>query len=143
MAAARSVAGNSPAHEVQRQVLELVDGPCDRGVMKRIAPLVVVAALAASQAGCYGSYSGFKAVNRWNEAARIKLGSGSGLRLRVGDIVYTGRCFAAQVVRTTNREAELKLTSTNTDLPLDLAVTIKADDSPDLSFVVLEKNLSV
>ncbi len=34
--------------------------------MKRIAPLVVVAALAASQAGCYGSYSAFKAVNRWN-----------------------------------------------------------------------------
>ncbi len=34
--------------------------------MKRLAPLLVAAALAASQPGCYGSYSAFKAVNRWN-----------------------------------------------------------------------------
>ncbi len=34
--------------------------------MKRIAPLVVAAALAASQAGCYGSYGASKALNRWN-----------------------------------------------------------------------------
>ena len=34
--------------------------------MKRVAPLVMAAALAASQAGCYGSYGASKALNRWN-----------------------------------------------------------------------------
>ncbi|HEY5923652.1 MAG TPA: DUF3332 family protein [Kofleriaceae bacterium] len=34
--------------------------------MKRIAPLVLVAALAASQPACYGTYSATKALNRWN-----------------------------------------------------------------------------
>jgi hypothetical protein len=38
----------------------------DRGEMKRIAPFVVVAALAASQPACYGTYSAVKALNRWN-----------------------------------------------------------------------------
>jgi hypothetical protein len=33
--------------------------------MKRLAPLLVVAALAA-QPACYGSYSAFHAVHRWN-----------------------------------------------------------------------------
>jgi hypothetical protein len=34
--------------------------------MKRLAPLLLVSALAASQPACYGSYGAFKAVNRWN-----------------------------------------------------------------------------
>jgi hypothetical protein len=78
--------------------------------------------------------------NRWNESANIKLSPSSGLRLRVGDTIYTGRCFTTEVTRTTSTSADLKLTSTRADLPLDLNVTISADDSPALSFVVSSKN---
>lgn len=34
--------------------------------MKRLVPLVLASALATSSAGCYGSYSAFHAVHRWN-----------------------------------------------------------------------------
>jgi hypothetical protein len=34
--------------------------------MKRLIPLVMVAGLAATSAGCYGSYGAFKTVHRWN-----------------------------------------------------------------------------
>lgn len=34
--------------------------------MKRLAPLAIAAALATSQAGCYGTYSATNALNRWN-----------------------------------------------------------------------------
>lgn len=34
--------------------------------MKRLSSLVLVAALAAAQPACYGSYSAFHAVHRWN-----------------------------------------------------------------------------
>ena len=37
--------------------------------MKRIAPLAVVAALATSQVGCYGSYSAFNKLHKWNGGA--------------------------------------------------------------------------
>lgn len=79
-------------------------------------------------------------VNRWNESEKFKLAPSSGLRLRVGDTIYTGRCFKAAVTQTTNTSAELTLTSTVADLPLDLTVTITANDSPDLEFVVKSSN---
>jgi hypothetical protein len=34
--------------------------------MKRLAPLVLAAALSTTAAGCYGSYSAFHAVHGWN-----------------------------------------------------------------------------
>lgn len=40
--------------------------------MKKLAPLAIAAALAAtsvSQTGCYGSYSAFNAVHHWNGGA--------------------------------------------------------------------------
>jgi hypothetical protein len=37
--------------------------------MKRLAPLLIVGALATSQAGCYGSYGAFKTVHKWNGRA--------------------------------------------------------------------------
>lgn len=37
--------------------------------MKRLAPLLVVAALASSNVGCYGSYGAFKTVHKWNGQA--------------------------------------------------------------------------
>ena len=37
--------------------------------MKRLAPLLMVTALAASQPACYGSYGAFNAVHRWNGKA--------------------------------------------------------------------------
>ena len=74
-------------------------------------------------------------INRWNPSAGITLGPSSGLRVRVGDTVYTGRCFKAQLLRTTSTEAQIKLTSNRPELPLEIMVTITADVSPGLSFV--------
>jgi hypothetical protein len=37
--------------------------------MKRLAPLVLVTALAASQPACYGSYGAFHAIHKWNGTA--------------------------------------------------------------------------
>ena len=51
-------------------------------------------------------------VNRWNADAKVQVGSSSGLRLKLADAIYTGRCFKAEVVRTTKTMAEVKLTST-------------------------------
>nr|MBC8443443.1 hypothetical protein [PVC group bacterium] len=80
-------------------------------------------------------------VNRTNSAAGIELAPSSGLRLRVGDTIYTGRCFEAAVARTTATSAELKLTSTRPELPLEILVTITAHDSPELSFVAEMRNM--
>ena len=80
-------------------------------------------------------------VNRWNDSAEVRLAPTSGLRVRVGDTIYTGRCFKAEIVRTTRTEAELRLTSARPELPLAIAVTITAHDSPELSFVAQAENL--
>jgi len=37
--------------------------------MKRLAPLVLLAALAGSQPACYGSYGAFNSVHKWNATA--------------------------------------------------------------------------
>jgi hypothetical protein len=80
-------------------------------------------------------------VNRWNRSATVQVAPTSGLRIRVADTVYTGRCFAAQVLRTTQTEAELSLTSTRPELPLEIKVTIAVHDSPELSFVAEARNV--
>lgn len=78
--------------------------------------------------------------NRWNESAKIRLAPASGLRVRVGDTIYTGRSFKSEVVRLTESEAELKLTSAQAELPLEIEVTITANDSPELAFAVQMTN---
>lgn len=80
-------------------------------------------------------------VNRWNGSAEVHLAPNSGLRVRVGDTIYTGRSFKADVVRTTQTEAELRLTSARTELPVEMNVTITVHDSPELSFVTQVRNL--
>ncbi|MCK5802701.1 MAG: discoidin domain-containing protein, partial [Lentisphaeria bacterium] len=79
-------------------------------------------------------------VNRANSSANIELAPSSGLRLRVGETVYTGRCFAATITRITATAAKLKLISTRPELPLEILVTITAHDSPELSFVAEMRN---
>jgi hypothetical protein len=37
--------------------------------MKKLAPLLLVAALGSTQPACYGSYGAFNAVHRWNGTA--------------------------------------------------------------------------
>jgi len=75
-------------------------------------------------------------VNRWNPAATVQLDPTSGLRIRVGDTIYTGRCFRAEVVRMTKTSADLKLTSARPELPMEILVQISADESPELAFSV-------
>ena len=75
-------------------------------------------------------------VNRWNASAPVQLDATSGLRVRVGGNVYTGRCFRTEIVRVTKTSAELKLSSTLSDLPLEVLVTITANESPELAFSV-------
>jgi hypothetical protein len=80
-------------------------------------------------------------VHRTNSATRIKLGPASGLRVRVEDTIYTGRCFGAVIERTTPTTAELTLTSLRPELPLKLSLTLTAHDSPELTFVCRATNL--
>ncbi|MCC7350327.1 MAG: hypothetical protein IT446_07130 [Phycisphaerales bacterium] len=75
-------------------------------------------------------------VNRWNPSANVTLGPSSGLRVRIGDAIYTGRCFKAQLLRSTPTQAQIKLVSDRPELPMEITVTITADDSPELSFAV-------
>ncbi|NUQ64509.1 MAG: discoidin domain-containing protein [Pirellulales bacterium] len=79
-------------------------------------------------------------VNRTHSAAAVALAPSSGLRVRVGNTIYTGRCFKAEVVRMTATSAELKLASTRPELPLEIAVALTAKDSPELRFVVQARN---
>ncbi|NOY81612.1 MAG: hypothetical protein GXP31_11505 [Kiritimatiellaeota bacterium] len=80
-------------------------------------------------------------IHRWNPSVKIHLAPNSGLRVRIRDTVYTGRCFKAEVVRTAAAEAELRLVSRRPELPLEIAVTITASDSPELRFQVRARNL--
>lgn len=73
-------------------------------------------------------------VSRWNEETPLALDPSSGLRVRLGDAIYTGRAFTGSVVRVADTEAVLKLTSKHRDLPLDLEVTLGVTDAPELSF---------
>jgi hypothetical protein len=75
-----------------------------------------------------------KFANRWNASAPIHMGDNAGLRVRIGDTIYTGRCFKVRVVKTTDTQARLKLTSTCAELPLEIDLIIAADDSPQLTF---------
>ncbi|MGN6628225.1 MAG: discoidin domain-containing protein, partial [Tepidisphaeraceae bacterium] len=75
-----------------------------------------------------------KYVNRWNEAAPISLGTDSGLSIRVGERVYSGRSFNAAIVHQSKTTAELRLTSRHSELPLQIDLSITADDSPALAF---------
>lgn len=80
-------------------------------------------------------------INRWNPAANISLGKSSGLRIRMGDTIYTGRCFRAAVEKITPSGVELKLTSLRPALPLEIKVTIAADATQELRFVARGRNL--
>jgi hypothetical protein len=79
-------------------------------------------------------------VNRWNPSAKYSLSPSSGLRIRVGDTIYTGRNFRAEVLRTTADGAEIKLVSLRPELPLELVVSLKADSSEELQFVTQVTN---
>jgi len=81
-----------------------------------------------------------KVVNRWNESASLSLSPESGLRVRVGNDIYTGAYFNAKIVRTTKTEAEIRLTSDKKELPLELNVLIAAHESPELRFTVKAVN---
>lgn len=79
-------------------------------------------------------------VNRTNPEAEVRIGPNSGLRVRVGDTVYTGRCFEARIGRTSETEAEFRLTSTREELPLAITLTITAHESPELTFTARVRN---
>ena len=76
-----------------------------------------------------------RVVNRCAPSAEAALSPSSGLRVRVGDRVYTGRCFQAEVESASETEARVRLTSTRAELPLDLVVTLAVGDGPGLTCV--------
>ena len=81
-----------------------------------------------------------RVINRWNPSASIRLAPSSGLRLRIGDTIYTGRSFRAAVTRQTPEAVDVKLTSLRPELPLELTVTISGNESEELSFVTTGRN---
>lgn len=80
-------------------------------------------------------------VNRWNASAPAHLSDNAGLRVRVSDTLYTGRCFKTKVLNITPSQVQLELTSTRTDLPMEIHLTLSADDSPQLTFTASTTNL--
>ncbi len=81
-------------------------------------------------------------VNRWNPATPIRVAPSSGLRIRVGDAIYTGRCFRAAVRCGKPPTASISsLTSTRPELPLELTVTITGNETEELSFQTQGRNL--
>jgi len=68
------------------------------------------------------------------------LAPSSGLRIRVGNTLYTGRSFAATVTRVSQQGAELQLSSRRPELPLDLTLSIRVDESPELVFTAEAAN---
>jgi hypothetical protein len=79
-------------------------------------------------------------VHRVSPHSRLRLSPTSGLRVRVGETVYTGRSFDATVLRIGRWGAEVKLSSKQPELPLDLIVGLRADESPELVFAVQATN---
>jgi hypothetical protein len=79
-------------------------------------------------------------VNRWNDGAQINLAPDAGLRVRVGETVYTGRCFAPEITELTAARATIRLSSRRAELPVELLVRLTTDDSPELAFDVEVSN---
>ncbi|NLF19635.1 MAG: hypothetical protein GX595_20585 [Lentisphaerae bacterium] len=75
-------------------------------------------------------------VNRWNDGARIGLAPDAGLRVRVGETIYTGRCFTPEITELTPTRATIRLSSRRAELPLTLLVRMTTDDSAELAFDV-------
>lgn len=76
-----------------------------------------------------------KYVNRFNSGAPIELSDSAGLRVRVGNTIYTGRAFTSKVMKVSPTSVDVKLTSARGELPLQIDVTISADATPELKFV--------
>lgn len=77
-------------------------------------------------------------VNRWSPSANIR--ASGGVRVRVGDAIYNGKSFRAEVVAVTKAGAELKLTSKREELPLEIGLTVTAGEGPELTFVAKATN---
>jgi hypothetical protein len=78
--------------------------------------------------------------NRWAPSAKVVLSPSSGLRVREGDRTYTGRCFEAEVIGTTETEARIRLTSTRPELPLEIVVSLGIGDGPELTLTAEATN---
>jgi hypothetical protein len=79
-------------------------------------------------------------VHRSSPGTEVRLSPTSGLRVRVGDALYTGQSFTTAVVRVGRWGAELLLSSRRPELPLEIAVGLRADESPELVFTAQTTN---
>lgn len=81
-------------------------------------------------------------VNRWAPDVAVSSSDSGGLRVRVGDHVYTGRSFRSELVSVSDTSATIRLVSAVPELPLELTVTITGStDQPKLSFSTVVKNV--
>ena len=74
-------------------------------------------------------------------ASTFKISPASGLEVRVGNTIYTGRSFKVNYVKVSGKTAELVLDSTRPELPLKLLLKLQASDSPELTFMLTAVNI--
>ncbi|MCC7492434.1 MAG: hypothetical protein IT204_08820 [Fimbriimonadaceae bacterium] len=92
----------------------------------------------------FGLAAGFgldRLVHRGNPAAAVRVAPGSGLLVRLGDRLYTGRCFTARVLTRAGATVTVELTSRRPELPLRLTLKLTVLDSPELRCEVTATNL--
>jgi len=70
----------------------------------------------------------------------FKLSPASGLEVRVGNTIYTGRSFKVSQVKIEGKTAMLELDSSIAELPLKLLLKLQSSDSPELTFMLTAVN---
>ena len=66
--------------------------------MKRLTPILLATLIAASQPGCYGSYSAFHAVHRWNGHATGSKVANSAIHAGLWILPVYGLVFLADLI---------------------------------------------
>ncbi len=74
--------------------------------------------------------------------AGTQVGRASGLEVLFGDLLFTGRAFETESVAVDGTKATIRLHSAHPELPLDLTVDLRVDDSPSLQTRVTVETLA-
>ena len=76
---------------------------------------------------------------RYSET-KVPLSPSSGLEIELADTILTGRAFKTESIEVEANTAEIHLTSLVPEIPLDLAVQIAIDDSPQVTMNLVVEN---
>lgn len=90
---------------------------------------------------CRAGFSIRRLVNLYAPNSLIRLNDGSGLAIKTGSRLFTGKSFHTRSIIVTGTTATIQLTSDTSAIPLSLTVRTTADDSPQLQFDLTVTNV--